>query len=364
MSYTAIDTRNRIGVRQAYSSRARGMGVHRAPAETPPISSLFSTRPLSGVKDFNTTSAAHALLGLGMPTPMITNNVRMARIGPIVEGPISASGPQPGYAPYPVAVAPEPVTTPIAVAAPVSSTQPTTQPNPWQQRGGGGGPSSWQRNQAYGGWSTSAVPSSPGGAPSYASPPAEGTVAQAGTPVPFNWPIAQPYTDTNGNVWTYNAASGWSITSAVPTTAQQRTVTPSTYPIGYGPYGVALSPGGPSAVTGQAGTPVPVGYPTNEPYTDSNGNTWTYSTTAGWQITSTSSSQAALLAEEQSAAAAAATGTTTAAGTTSVSVSSGTSWSDLTTWLQESTIISGLPNFFLVAGVGVVGLLIFTRGKK
>src|SRR5271169_1971963 len=66
MSYAQIDTRNRIGVRRSYS-RSSGLGVHRAPAETPPVSAYYPTRPLNGVRDYNTQSAAHSLRGVVDP---------------------------------------------------------------------------------------------------------------------------------------------------------------------------------------------------------------------------------------------------------------------------------------------------------
>lgn len=367
-----MDTKNRIGVRRSYPAQAlSGMGVERAPAETPPVSALYPTRPLSGVRNYSTQPTLYALGAL--VSDMDTNNVRLA-------GRYLAPGGASILPPVSIISASNPPVTPVAVSAPAPSTQPTTQPTPWSQQNGGG-PSSWQQNRASGGWGTSAVPGSTPqsgsgtpwyqqqqqeqepGAPSYASPPAAGTTAQAGTPVPFNWPITQPYTDTNGNIWTYQNGQ-WAITSAVPSTAYQYGATPSTYPTyaGY-PSGVALQTNGPAGQTAQAGTPVPVGWPTSESYTDSNGNIWTYTTTAGWQVTGTSASasESALLAEES--AAAAATGTSTTSGGTTVTVTGDTTWSTITSWLQSSTIISGVPNFFLAAGAGVVGLLIFTRGK-
>ena len=61
MSYFATDTRNRIGVRKAYSQRAlSGLGVHRVPAETLPVSGYFTTAPLPG-DGYNTQASTHAL---------------------------------------------------------------------------------------------------------------------------------------------------------------------------------------------------------------------------------------------------------------------------------------------------------------
>lgn len=344
-----MDTKNRIGVRKSYPARAlSGLGVERAPAETPPVSGYFTTRPLAGARDYNTQSSMRHSLGV-----VAANNARQWADRGLLLPPTT-----------PIAIAAPVSTTPVAVSAPVPSTQPTTQPTPWTQPSGS--PSAWQRNRSSGGWGTSAVPASTPTQTGAASPPDAGTSAQAGTPIPFNWPIDSPYTDASGNIWTYQNGQ-WAITSAVPSVSSQGTATPTTWRTQRNPSGVALQTNGPAAQTAQSGTPVPVGWPTSSSYTDSNGNIWTYTTTSGWQVTGTSASQSALLAEEEAAAtAAAATGTTTTAAGTTVSVSStaADSWATLTSWLQGSTIITGVPNFFLVAGVGVVGLLIFTRGKR
>ena len=348
MSYFATDTRNRIGVRKAYSQRAlSGLGVHRAPAETPPVSGYFTTAPLPG-DGYNTQASTHAL-GI-----VPNNDVSLwNRRGLIL--------------PTPVAIAAPAISTPVAVAAPAPSTQPTTQPTPWTQPNGGA-PSDWRKNRSGSGWSASAVPATQPTQTGAASPPDAGTAAQAGTPIPFNWPINSPYTDANGNVWTYQNGQ-WAITSSVPA-SQPGTPTPTAYTgYSYGgayPSGVALQANGPAAQTAQSGTPVPVGWPTSESYTDSNGNIWTYTTTAGWQVTGTTASQASLLAQETAAAAAAGT-TSTAAGTT-VTVAADTTWDTITTWLQSQTIWSGVPNFWLVAGAGAAGLVLYSmtvgRGRR
>ena len=126
------------------------------------------------------------------------------------------------------------------------------------------------------------------------------------------------------------------------------------------PSGVALQPNGPAAQTAQSGTPVPVGWPTSESYTDSNGNIWTYTASAGWQVTGTTASQASLFAQQSAAAAAAAAAPTAPRRQRRAPMSQ---WQPRSMghdhdWLQ-STILSGVPNFFLVAGVGVAGLVLY-----
>lgn len=298
MSYASVDTRNTIGVRQVYPSR--GLGVHRAPAETPPVSAYFPTRPLSGVRDYNTQSATR-------------------RLG--AELPVSNASLFSGH-----------------IMSPVIA-----------RRSGGGTPNVFHPGQA----SASQTPTTTAPPPS-----AAGSSAQAGTPVPFNWPIAQAYTDQSGNIWTYSSVDGWTVTGEVPTTANQDGPTPTTYRMQPWPGSISLNPNGPAAQTSQAGTPVPVGYPTNQAYTDSNGDIWTYSPTYGWQATG----QIAPTASAAASAAAAAAGTTAGAGT-SVTVSSPDAWASLTAWLQSSSFSLGtfaVPNFFLVAGVGLIGIWLYS----
>jgi hypothetical protein len=85
----------------------------------------------------------------------------------------------------------------------------------------------------------------------------------------------------------------------------------------------------------QVGTPVPLGWPTRESYTDSSGNGWAWTATGGWQITGNAASGDA------------------------------SNWaSSITSWLQESKIVTGIPNFWLVGGVDVLALLFSDLGGR
>lgn len=135
---------------------------------------------------------------------------------------------------------------------------------------------------------------------------------------------------------------------AQPSSSTQTTPTPQTPATSTTPAtGVALTSG--AAATAQAGTPVPVGYPTNQAFVDSSGNIWTYTATGGWQLTTPATASVGA-----------------ASSTPSVSVSSTTAdWvASLTTWLQGQTIISGVSNFWIVAGVGIGGLLLWPSGRR
>jgi hypothetical protein len=89
---------------------------------------------------------------------------------------------------------------------------------------------------------------------------------------------------------------------------------------------------------------VPSTWPTSQPYIDSSGNTWTWSGAGGWQITTYANSAA-------TAANTAASSTGAATATTPPS------------WFTDPTqeLISGVPNWGLVAGGGVILLMLMKR---
>ena len=170
---------------------------------------------------------------------------------------------------------------------------------------------------------------------------------------PSNPTQGQTYTDTAGNVWTFSGTA-WTLTS--PGASMQTTPTPQTSSTTPPATSVALTSG--AATTAQAGTPVPVNWPTTQTYTDSSGNIWGYEN-GSWQIISYVAGSAAAT---QAATLAAATGTTT--GGVSVSTTTSDWMASLTSFLQGSTIINGVQNFWLVGGAGVVALLLMRSGGK
>ena len=144
------------------------------------------------------------------------------------------------------------------------------------------------------------------------------------SPVPSTQPLNQPYTDSYGNIWSYGA-SGWQISGNVSSAL------PVNQP--YGGYGAA--------------SPVPANYPTSLPYTDTQGNTWTYGA-SGWQMSSYGPAGAA--------GAASYTGGTT-------SITTGSSYQSILDWLSQQTLISGIPNWGIVAAAGAGVLLLKNRGN-
>jgi hypothetical protein len=131
-----------------------------------------------------------------------------------------------------------------------------------------------------------------------------------GTPVPVGTPTTSPYVDASGNLWTYSAnGGGWINSNAAP---------------GY-----------------YSGSSVPLSTPTNTTYTDPNGNVWAM---IGGQWVNTTAAGAAIPAN---------------AAPTSISVSTApatSSATDILTWLQGSTLISGVPNWVIAAGAGLLAL--------
>lgn len=194
---------------------------------------------------------------------------------------------------------------PVGVVTPVTaSTTNTTTP-----------PRGWARNNPR----RSTTPAA------YTDPTAP---AAPGSPVPQNFPTSSLFVDSSGNTWQFSSASGqWGQIST----------------------GTAASPSG-----FYAGTLVPNGTPTNQPYVDNYGNVWIFNAAANsWSISTASNS--ALLAQDQAAAAAGAT-TTTAAATTETGTQS------ILDWLTEQTLITGVPNWALAAGVGIIALKL-SQGK-
>lgn len=142
----------------------------------------------------------------------------------------------------------------------------------------------------------------------------------------------------------------------------------------------------PGATGTYSGTPVPLGFPTNETFVDGQGNQWQYNATTGTWQNATAAAAAAAIASEQAQAAqiAAATATSPAGGPApilvtsptvtpglqptsslspvSVSVSSGSSYSDILNWLSESSLVSFAPNWATLAAVGLLALKL--SGKK
>lgn len=102
------------------------------------------------------------------------------------------------------------------------------------------------------------------------------------------------------------------------------------------------------AVSYYPNSSVPITWPTTSPYTDASGNVWSWNGTS-WSITAGSAT-----------AAAAAASTTPSVDTT---VNTGIDITAITAWLQSETLISTVPNFFVLAGVGVLGLIVFNMSR-
>lgn len=190
-----------------------------------------------------------------------------------------------------------------------------------------------------------------------------------GTPVPAFWPETKPYVDGAGNTWEYIDGS-WQITSTA--TSTQTSPTPTTS---------AVSSSGATSIT-----PPSSGLPTNPVvgsyYLDSAGNTWQY-TSSGWTETALAASGSSTVSTVAAPSAGlpsnpvvgnyytdsagnqwqyTASGWVETATEGSASSSISNWMSSLTTFLDESTIISGVQNFWIIAGVGAAALLLM-RGK-
>lgn len=149
---------------------------------------------------------------------------------------------------------------------------------------------------------------------------------------------------------------------------------------------IVAPPGTPAPYAGTyAGTPVPVGFSTSQIYVDLQGNQWMFDPASGTWKNATAAANAAAITSEQAQAAqiAAATATSPAGGPApilvtsptlspylpqqgapgvSVSVSPSGGYSDILNWLSESTLISPIPNWILLAGGGLLAMKL--SGKK
>jgi hypothetical protein len=302
MSYVAASTRNLIGMRSAKTRLT--LGVHRAPAEMIPNSGLFSTHLLSGF-------GAAAPAAIPVPAGYPTTEAYIDKQGFVWEhGKYGNAG-----------------WSMTDTTATLQRSFPTQ--HPYTDSSG--------NIYTYD--------------PSSSSWKITNTVA---TP--------KPYTDSFGNSWTYNKASGWSTTGTAlpglpggPTSANQQTPTPQiSTPASPAPGSPALTSG--AAATAQAGTPVPVGYPTTQAYVDSQGNIWTNTPAGGWQATGTTATTTPAAAE--------AAALQSAAGGTTVNVTGADMWATITNWLQAASIIPNVPNFWLVAAAGAGALLLWPKGKR
>jgi hypothetical protein len=304
MSTLYASTANRIGVRRQYKP-VTAMGRYAGPAETPARQGDFRTHPLPG-------------LGAAViPNQSTPSNPAISRRTSILLQSGANPGTQMNPSPGMFDVGPIYHTTPISF-------------------------------QNAAGQATSSP-----GAPTTSTPVAANPSAPAPTPAP------QSYTDSYGNVWE-NSASGWVMVQPGPSTQQTTSTQISATPTSTPTTQPALVSG--AASTAQAGTPVPVGWPITTPYTDSQGYIWTYAAGYGWSVTGTEAGSAAATYAGGTATPTATAGASPAG--TTVSLVSGFDISDLTTWLQEATIISPVPNFFVVAGAGLAALLLLRSGKK
>lgn len=124
----------------------------------------------------------------------------------------------------------------------------------------------------------------------------------------------------------------------------------------------------PSSGATQAGTPVPVGFPTNQFFVSPDGSVWEYSQAQGNWINQGTPYNVG-------AAAPGATTTPVPADTSAATpapinvnvapaVPAGSSYQGVLDWLGQSTLISSIPNWVIVAGAGIVALKISREGGR
>jgi hypothetical protein len=175
----------------------------------------------------------------------------------------------------------------------------------------------------------------PGGSGSSTTNTGAGSTAAqvSGSPVPVGYPTTQIYVAPGGAFWEFNGTSWQSVGT---------------------PYNVG---GGstPASTTSSTTSPVPAGYPTNSLYTYTDGSVWQYNAAiGGWtEIQGPSSTTTSLLTDS---------GAPVGTPTTTV-MPADTGYQSLLDWLSGSTLISGVPNWIMAAGIGLAAIKLMHSGK-
>lgn len=164
------------------------------------------------------------------------------------------------------------------------------------------------------------------------------TTQVSGTPVPPGYSVNSIFIASDGSQWEYSTGQGKWISVGTP-----YNLNPTAPP----------APATPNASTAAQvyGTPVPVGYLTTQAYTDPYGNVWQFNPSYGvWTETqlATTGSTAPLTNGTVAPAAA-------------VTVDS--TYSSILDWLTQQSLITGVPNWIIAAGLGFAALKVSQSGQ-
>ena len=163
-----------------------------------------------------------------------------------------------------------------------------------------------------------------------------------GTPVPSNFPKNQIFVNTDGSFWQWSPSQSTWVSVGTPYSTG---ATPAQAGTG--------APAGSSVYT----TPVPAGYPTNQPYYDASGNIWTYNANTGqWSVTGTTATGGALIPTVAPAPSAASAAPVVTDG-----------YQAILTWLNGTDLgstvgVAGIPNWTVALGAAL--LLYKVAGEK
>lgn len=135
-------------------------------------------------------------------------------------------------------------------------------------------------------------------------------------------------------------------------------------PITYSPTPVSSSP----TPTANAGTPVPPGFPTNQFYVAPDGSVWEYSVSSNsWFNTGTPYNVNAPGGGATAPTPAATTDSGASQPPVSVTVSTPASesgYQSILDWLTQQTLISGFPNWTILAGGALAYKMFFASGSS
>jgi hypothetical protein len=118
-----------------------------------------------------------------------------------------------------------------------------------------------------------------------------------------------------------------------------------------------------------AGTPVPVGFPTNQFFVSNDGSVWEFSQAQGTWINTGTPYNVGPSAVSPTPAAVPAGAVSPAASTQPVNVTvapaaTESAYQSVLDWLSQSTLISSVPNWILVLGAGLLALKISREGRR
>lgn len=176
------------------------------------------------------------------------------------------------------------------------------------------------------------------------------------TPGSLIWARTEPVYQSTSNVSTAPAAPV-SASTVVPSSTTPAGITALTTASGAT---VHQQTGSTAAQT--SGTPVPVGQPVTQAYTDSSGNTWLFNGITWYNASAQVAGTPVPVGTSTTTTFTDSSGNVwTFNGSTWTSATAAASATSASSWFTESTIFSALPNYVVLGGAGLLAYLMFRK---